>query len=221
MFSDITFQNSFLSFPASWWCFLQLRERVSALSVLPVAFRSVTPDTEVTFTSNPKVCKSLETLPGAQTVPSLSAPAGGGPGTEGIHKFHFPLYLLDRDVWLEKFSAELGEFKKVETHGVKWENSCIDMHHWLLLETLRSPNEFCLEQGKTAITLVWCDISFLSCFRSSSQRTHLSFSQETNQDISPRDDKYLRFGLQFCAGGSQSPLNATKHNWRLSKKEVG
>lgn len=102
MFSDITFQNSFLSFPASWWCFFQLRERVSALSVLPVVFRSVTHDNPRWQTQR---CTCHWKLPGAQTAPSPSVPADRGPGTEGIHKLNFPLHLLP---WLEKFSTELG-----------------------------------------------------------------------------------------------------------------
>lgn len=32
MFSDLTFQNSFLSFPASWWCFFHLGESFCFIS---------------------------------------------------------------------------------------------------------------------------------------------------------------------------------------------
>lgn len=61
--------------------FLPAWERVSALSVLPVSFRSVTPDTEVTTTSNQKVHEAMETVLSTNSSSAISpAEMGAGKG---------------------------------------------------------------------------------------------------------------------------------------------
>lgn len=74
--------------------FLPAWERVSALSVLPVSFHSITPDTEVTTTSNQKVHQAMETVLSTNSFSAIS-PAEVGAGKHG----HFsPTHLqpLDR-----------------------------------------------------------------------------------------------------------------------------